>query len=104
MSLSPRWLWSSGEAAGVTGKEQRRVAVLQQVTQGVMMAAGAADVLGLSVCRLVVAYPGGGASGMRQGERGRPPAHTLGAAVRRQVSALARTAYHDCNPRQLREV
>lgn len=75
-------------------QEHDRVAVLEQIRQGAMTAAAAAEVLGRSlrqVRRLIAADRHGGAAAMRHGHHGRPPAQTLSPTVRQQVRTLAQT-------------
>jgi transposase len=87
--------------------DERRVAAVHAVAQGQLTAAAAADVLGLSerqVRRLVAAYRQTGASALRHGNTGRPPARTITDPVRQRVVILAQTTYHGCNYQHLSEL
>ena len=73
---------------------EQRVAVVHEVAQGHLTAPAAAVVLGRSerqVRRLVAADRQTGATALRHGNTGRPPAHTLTAERRQRVVALAQT-------------
>ncbi|HLE82467.1 MAG TPA: hypothetical protein VJA25_14540 [Dehalococcoidia bacterium] len=54
--------------------------------------------------RLSQAFRQDGAAGLANGNRGRPPAHMLPAAVREQVVWLAQTTYAGCNDSHLTEL
>jgi transposase len=87
--------------------DERRVAVIHAVAQGQFTAPAAAEVLGLSerqVRRLLAAYRQTGASALRPGNTGRPPARTITDPVRRRVVTLARTIYQRCNYQHLSEL
>src|SRR5215211_4685577 len=62
-------------------KDERRIEVLIRVGAGLPTAASAAALLGVGerqVRRLLAAYRASGPRGVVHGNRGRPPAHTLG--------------------------
>lgn len=87
--------------------DERRVTVVHAVAQGHLTAPAAAEALGLSerqVRRLVAAYRQAGASALRHGNTGRPPARTIPAATRQRVVTLARTTYAGCNYQHLSEL
>jgi transposase len=91
----------------MANQDERRAAVIHAVAQGHLTAPAAAEGLGLSerqVRRLVAAYRQAGAGALQHGNRGRPPAHTLTAAVRQQVVHLAQTTYAGCNYQHLSEL
>lgn len=80
---------------------------MREVAQGAVAAADVALLLGVSerqVWRLLAAYRRAGAAGLRHGNAGRQPAHTLPPALRERVLALARTTYQGCNHQQLSEL
>ena len=89
------------ECITLNSKEQKRVLVLGQMDRGLVTGAQAASVLGRSVRqirRLHKTYKEEGAAGMVHGNRGRPPANAVKAAVTAQVVALAQTEdYARCN-------
>jgi len=85
----------------LNSKEQKRLMVLNTIERGEVGAGQAAVVLGLSlrqVRRLLAGYRREGAAALVHGNRGRPPAHRVSAAVRERVVALARDPrYAGCN-------
>lgn len=94
------------ETVTLTRQEEQRFAVIAQVDCGHLTAVEAAEVLRLSerqVRRILAAYRKEGAAALAHGNRGRQPVHTIGAAVRQQVSELARTRYPDLNDTHLTE-
>jgi transposase len=94
------------ETITLTAKEQQRLLVIGMVDRGDTTAVQAAEVLRLSerqVRRIVAAYRTEGAAALSHGNRGRPPTHTIGAAVRQRVVELARTRYPDLNDTHLTE-
>ncbi len=89
------------------GNRQQRITVLHEVARGHLTATAAAAVLGVSerqVWRLLAAYRQRGAPALQHGNTGRQPAHTISAAVRRRVVALAQTTYQGCNEHHLGEL
>lgn len=94
------------ETVTLTAKEQQRLLVIGTVDRGDVTAADAAELLQLSerqVRRILAAYRKEGAAALAHGNRGRSPAHTIGAEVRQQVVELARTRYVGLNDTHLTE-
>src|SRR5690349_5723114 len=94
------------ESITLSAREQRRAMVLNRVLVGQWTREEAAGVLGLSgrqVRRLLAAYQAGRPAALAHGNRGRPPAHALGAAVRERVAGLARGKYAGLNDQHLTE-
>jgi hypothetical protein len=90
----------------VSAREEQRAWVLTRVLAGQWTQQEAATVLDLSVRqvrRLQGAYAREGVRALIHGNRGRAPAHTLPAAVREQVVALARTTYVGFNHQHFTE-
>ena len=86
------------ETVTLNSQEQRRLLILNQVERGVVSVVEAAELMGVSVRqvhRLRAAYQVEGVAAVVHGNRGRAPAHTLPAALRRQVLQLAQTTYAD---------
>ena len=76
----------------MAGQREQRVAVLREVAQGQLGTAAAAALLGVrerQARRLAAACQRAGAAGLRHGNAGRQPAHTIAPAVRARVVALA---------------
>lgn len=95
------------ETVTLTTKEQQRLLVIGQVDRGQLTALQAAEVLDLSerqIRRIVAAYREEGAAAIAHGNRGRAPAHRIGAEVRGQVIELARTRYAGVNDQHLSEL
>lgn len=89
-------------------KEQQRATVLNGLLEGRYDAERAAALMGLSprqVRRLAGAYRQRGPRALVHGNRGRPPAHALAAAMRSQIVEVARqAAYAGYNHTHLHEV
>jgi transposase len=91
----------------LSGKEQRRLMILNQVGSGAISNQDGARVLGISdrqLRRLRRAYEERGAPALAHGNRGRRPSNAVDAAIRRQVVALATTRYHGFNQQHLTEM
>ena len=87
--------------------DQIRVMTLNRVLEGALTGAEAAEQLGLSVRqlrRLLAAYRQEGAAAIPHGNRGRPPAHAVAAAVRGRVVDLSRTTYAGTNDSHFRDL
>jgi predicted ArsR family transcriptional regulator len=72
------------ESVTLNRKEQTRVRVLNEVSQGSLTAAEAAGLLGMSVRqvrRLLAAYRKEGVAALAHGNRGRQPSHTIDQAT-----------------------
>src|SRR3954454_15011700 len=94
------------ERVTLSEREQRRAMALNRVLAGAWTRREAATVLGLSerqVRRLLAAYAACGPQALAHGNRGRPPAHALPAAVRAQIVALAQGKYAGFNHQHLTE-
>jgi transposase len=94
------------ERVTLSEREQRRAMALNRVLAGAWTRREAATVLGLSerqVRRLVAGYTAGGPAALAHGNRGRPSAHALPAAVRAQIVALAEGTYAGFNHQHLTE-
>jgi transposase len=94
------------ERITLSAREQQRAMTLNRVLAGRWSRAEAAAILGLStrqVRRLLAAYEAGGPAALAHGNRGRPPAHALGAGVRERVVELARGRYAGLNDQHLTE-
>ncbi len=90
----------------MNAKEQRRIMVLTDVVSGAVSVAAAATCLQVSerhTKRLLAAFRRDGVAALAHGNRGRQPAHTLPAAVRRQVERLAAGKYVGFNQVHLTE-
>ena len=88
-------------------KEQRRLAVLNEVERGKMIGREAAELLGLSlrqVRRILAAYRKEGAAALAHGNRGRRPHNALDTRRKEQVTALARSTYAGCNNQHFTEL
>ena len=95
------------ETVTLNSEEQRRLLILNQVERGVVSVAEAAALMDVSVRqvhRLRAACRAEGAAALVHGNRGRAPAHTLPAELRRQVLHLAQTTYADCNHQHMSEL
>lgn len=95
------------ETVELSQREQLRARVLMLLAEGTCTAAEAAGLLGLSVRqvrRLRRGFAERGPAALAHGNRGRPPAHALPAAVRAEVLRLARDEYQDYNHSHLHEV
>ena len=91
----------------LTERDQLRVRTLDRVEAGALTTGEAAEQLGVSarqVRRLLVAYRAEGMTAIPYGNRGRPPAHTVAAAVRARVLELSRTTYAGSNGSHLRDL
>jgi transposase len=91
----------------LNARDQLRVMTLNRVLEGALTAGEAADQLGLSerqLRRLLAAYRKEGAAAIPHRNRGRPPAHALGAAVRARVLALSRETYAATNDSHFRDL
>lgn len=91
----------------LTQKEQTRLQVLNGVLGRQVRVEEAAEVLGLSerhVWRILAAYRKEGAAALAHGNRGRQPANTLSAEVKRQVVAVVREWYPGVNHTHLSEL
>jgi transposase len=91
----------------LTMRDQVRVMTLNRVLEGALAGVEAAEQLGLSerqVRRLVAAYRKEGAAAIPHRNRGRPPAHTVAAAVRARVLELSRTTYAGTNDSHFRDL
>ena len=87
--------------------DEQRIEVLIRLEAGLLTVAGAAVLLGVSerqARRLVAAYRERGPRGVVHGNRGRPPAHAVGADLRDQVRALATGRYAGVNHSHLAEL
>ena len=96
-----------GDSITLSGSEQRRLFVLNQLQSGSLVNAEAAALLGMSVRqlqRLRGAYQQEGAAALVHGNRGRAPGHALDPALARRVVALARTKYAGFNQHHLTEM
>jgi len=88
-------------------KEQRRLAVLNEVGRGKMIGREAAELLDLSlrhVRRILAAYRKEGAAALAHGNRGRRPHNALDTRRKEQVIALARSTYAGCNNQHFTEL
>jgi|SRR5450759_5018692 len=95
------------ESVTLTSKEQTRVAVLNEVTQGDLTATEAAGLLGVSVRqirRILAAYRREGVAAIAHGNRGRVPSHTITTAIRARVVELARGRYAGINQHHLTDL
>src|SRR6516165_10568951 len=95
------------ETITLNQKEQHRVHILTRLQGGILRAAEAASLLGLSVRhlrRLLARFRRHGAAAVSHGNRGRPSHRRLTAAVRAQVLTLARTTYAGVNDHHLTEL
>jgi predicted ArsR family transcriptional regulator len=84
------------ESVTLTSKEQTRVAVLNEVTQGGLTATEAAGLLGVSVRqirRILAAYRREGVAAIAHGNRGRVPSHTTTTAIRARGQRLVQLRY-----------
>ena len=91
----------------LSSKEQRRLMILNQVGSGLLSSEQAAGVLGISerqLRRLRRAYAEKGAAALSHGNRGRPPANVVDAAIRQHVVELARGRYQGFNQQHLTEM
>lgn len=91
----------------LTQREQTRLRVLNGVLGNRVGVVEAAEVLGLSerhVWRILAAYRREGAAALAHGNRGRQPAHTLIADVKRQVVSVVRERYPGVNHTHLTEL
>src|SRR5258708_9406723 len=87
--------------------EGSRGRVLTRLIAGKVDPAEAALLLGLavrSIRRLRARYLERGPATLAHGNRGRRPAHALGAALAARVVALAKTTYAGCNDSHLAEL
>jgi len=88
-------------------QDQIRVMTLNRVLDGALTGVDAAEQLGVSVRqvrRLLAAYRAEGAAAIPHGNRGRPPAHAVAAAVRERVAVLSRTTYAGTNDSHFRDL
>jgi transposase len=95
------------ERVTLNKNEQKRLMVLNQIEQGVMIAGEAAAVLGLSlrhVRRILAAYRKEGAQALAHGNRGKKPQHTLDEELKKQVLELAQSTYAGCNNQHFTEL
>jgi transposase len=95
------------DSVTLTSQEQRRLMVLNQVGSGLLSCEQAAGLLGISdrqLRRLRRAYEHHGAKALAHGNRGRPPANAVTAAVRQQVVTLATSRYQGFNHQHLTEM
>lgn len=91
----------------LTGKEQKRVYVLNERAAGKLTVAKAARLLGVSerqFYRLQAAYRREGVKGLAHGNRGRPSPHRLAEDIREQVVELVRTTYRAFNDYHLTDM
>jgi len=91
----------------LTQKEQTRLQVLNGVLGHQVRVEEAAEVLGLSerhVWRILAAYRKEGAAALAHGNRGRQPANTLSAEMKRRVEAVVRGWYLGVNHTHLSEL
>ena len=91
----------------LTTQEQRRLMVLNQVGSGLLSSEQAAGLLGISerqLRRLRRGYEQEGAKALAHGNRGRPPANAVAAAVRQHVVTLATSRYQGFNHQHLTEM
>ncbi len=87
--------------------EQQRLLVLNDLEVGIVIAAEAAELLGVSVRqlrRLRAAYRARGAAALAHGNRGRRPRHALDPAVSARVVELATSTYAGFNRQHLTEM
>lgn len=90
----------------VNAQEQRWVIILTQVVSGALTVAGAAERLALSerqTKRLLARFRREGVAALVHGNRGRQPAHTVPAEMRKQVCELATGKYVGFNQVHLTE-
>ena len=95
------------ETITLTKTEQQRAQVLPRIQAGLLTAAGAARLLGLSirhVRRLLAAVGKKGLAALAHGNRGRRSPHRSADALRARVLTLARTRYRGCNDCHLTEL
>lgn len=95
------------EQVTLSGKEQRRLVVLNAMNRGEVSSHEAADVLELStrqVRRICAAYRKEGAAALEHGNRGRRPPNAVDETVRQRVVELAQTRYPGCNHVHLSEL
>jgi len=95
------------ERLTLSGREQKRLVVLNEVEKGKMVVREAAEVLGISVrqgWRLLAAYREDGAAGLAHGNRGRKPVQVFAEQIRNRVVELARKKYVGFNHTHLTEM
>lgn len=88
-------------------KEEKMLAVLNQVEMGRMRVREACELLDLClrhVRRLLAAYRKERAAALAHGNRGREPSHALGAGMKGQVLKLAQSTYAGCNNQHFTEL
>lgn len=92
----------------LNSKEQKRLFVLNRVSDGHTTAKEGAELLGLSirhVRRLLAGYRKEGAAALAHGNRGRKPVHAIDPQVRRGVIELATSdKYRGCNHQHFTEL
>lgn len=88
-------------------REQQRAVTLTGAIEGRLTTSEAAELMGLSerhLRRLRRAFVREGPAALVHGNRGRRPAHAIGAEVRGRVLALAEGLYAGCNDQHLTEL
>jgi transposase len=88
-------------------REQKRLLVLNRVSDGQLTAAEAARLLEISVRqvrRILAAYRKEGAAALAHGNRGRQPVHAIDVQTRQRVLGLASSKYQGCNHQHLSEL
>ena len=88
-------------------REQKRLMVLNSVTEGRMRGKEAAEVLALSLRhtrRVLAAYRKEGAAALAHGNRGRKPSNALDIEIVKRVIELARSTYAGCNTQHYTEL
>lgn len=88
------------ETVTLNNKEQKRLLVFNELIAGRMTGQEAAELLGITLRhtrRLLADYRHRGAAALAHGNRGRPAANKLDAAVEAEIVQLARGEYRDYN-------
>src|SRR5437773_4404060 len=96
-----------GDKITLSKKEGKRSLILTQIDRGLLTAAQAAALLGLSVRqvrRILAAYRKEGVAALAHGNRGARPVHAIAPAVWQKVLELARSTYAGCNDQHLSEL
>lgn len=91
----------------LSGREQKRLLVMNEVEKKKVKVREAAEILGVSErqgWRILAAYREEGAAGIAHGNRGRTPLHILGEEVRERVVELAGRKYAGFNHSHLTEM
>ena len=91
----------------LSGREQKRLLVMNEIEKKVLRVREGAEILGISErqgWRILAAYREEGAAGIAHGNRGRTPVHGLGEEIREQVVELAEKKYAGFNHTHLTEM